>query len=128
MCDTNRRPLSWEKVCDLDFSGFPAYSQRSYPLLSFFLCFHCNKEHPHASQVAGARGSASKSQYSRMENRVFLPGKGWRESMFAFPLKSSLSLWNSIKHNIYVKNGNISNRNMVLLQYEHFPKEEDENV
>lgn len=30
MCNINRRLRSWE-VCDLDFSGFPAYSQRSYP-------------------------------------------------------------------------------------------------
>lgn len=68
-----------------------------------------------------------KSQYSRRENSVFLPRKGWRESLFAFPLKFSVSLWNNMKHNIYVKNGNISNWNIVLLQYEHFPKKEDEN-
>lgn len=48
--------------------------------------------------------------------------------MFAFPLKFSVSLWNNIKHNIYVKIGNISNGNIVLLQYEHFPKKDGENV
>jgi len=44
---------------------------------------------------------------------VLLPGKCWRESIFAFPLKFSVSLWNNIKPNIYVKNENISNQNMV---------------
>lgn len=59
---------------------------------------------------------------------VSLPEKSWMKSTFAFPLKFSVSLWNNVKHKIYVKNENISNQSMVSLQNEHFPKEEDESV
>lgn len=121
MCSINRRLQSWE-VCGVDFSGFPAYSQISYPFSLSSSASVATKGilTPHKWLEQGALPLRVSTAGWKIE--VFFPGKGWRESMFAFPLKFSVSLWNNIKHNIYVKNENLWNK--ILLQYEHLLKKE----